>query len=150
MSDSGCPTCICKDDHCSPMTCDLSCKYGFQRDVVGCPLCACNRCPLQMCRMFCMFGFKKNSDGCDVCECEWAPVSEKIPCSGVSAQLVGRSIERCTLPLQRQPCLGARVCNPNLNLCEIVLSEDVNWFLYNFNVHCDHFKDPQYVQVFKK
>lgn len=90
----GCQTCQCEDvvipdqpevtvDGCSPMKCSLDCKYGFERDLSGCPLCSCNVCPLQQCRMFCMYGFKKNSDGCDLCECNWAPVSENIPCSDV-------------------------------------------------------------------
>ena len=87
----GCQTCQCEDDEahqiveagCSPMKCNLDCKYGFERDPSGCSLCSCNRCPLYTCRMFCMYGFKKNSDGCDICECDWTPVSEKIECSAV-------------------------------------------------------------------
>ena len=93
----GCQTCECEEEirtdndgepkfgDCSPMKCSLDCKYGFQRDLSGCPLCSCNVCPLQTCRMFCMYGFKKNSDGCDLCECDWAPVAENIPCSDVRA-----------------------------------------------------------------
>jgi hypothetical protein len=87
----GCSTCSCKDeepkqtidDGCSPMKCDLTCSYGYERDPSGCQLCSCNGCPLRSCRMFCMYGFKKNSDGCDLCECNWEPVSENIPCSEV-------------------------------------------------------------------
>lgn len=140
---SGCQTCQCEDivvpqqpdvnvDGCSPMKCNLDCKYGFERDLSGCPLCSCNVCPLQTCRMFCMYGFKKNSDGCDLCECNWAPVSENIPCS------------------DRVPCTGYRVCNANLRLCETVSADKVNWFVYNFDVRSDLFRDQDFILAFKR
>jgi len=87
----GCQTCDCIDepqqrteDKCLPLTCDLNCKYGVQRDESGCQICACNSCPPRQCRMFCTYGFRKNpEDGCDICECDWTPVAEKIQCDEV-------------------------------------------------------------------
>ena len=40
---AGCETCDCIDeprveDKCLPVTCELDCKYGFQRDAVGCQI----------------------------------------------------------------------------------------------------------------
>jgi hypothetical protein len=96
----GCPTCTCAEekvvpvvnvDGCAPMRCARNCKYGFESDLAGCPLCSCNKCPQQLCRMFCMYGFKKNADGCDVCECNWSPVAENIQCSEVSQLTMSNS-----------------------------------------------------------
>jgi len=74
---------------------------------------------------------KKNQDGCDVCECDWTPVSENIQCS------------------ERIPCTGNRVCNLNLQLCELVSANKVNWFLYDFEIKTDLFDDPQFINTFK-
>ncbi|CAF1422311.1 unnamed protein product [Adineta steineri] len=141
LDENNCPTCKCKDDdikniidkdNCLPMTkCDAVCKYGYERDLSGCELCSCNNCPLHTCRMFCMYGFKKNSDGCDVCECDWTPVSENLQCS------------------ERIPCTGNRVCNLNLNLCELVSADKVNWFIYDFDIDTKFFNDPKFVSLFK-
>lgn len=137
---SGCQTCSCEDDKnsrgpvidgCSPMQCDLNCKYGYERDQSGCQLCSCQRCP-PSCRMFCMYGFKKNTDGCDVCECDWSPVVERIACS------------------ERIPCKGNRVCNTNLQLCEKVSEDKVNWFVYKFSVQTDLFRDYDFAEAFKR
>jgi hypothetical protein len=138
-NENGCPTCTCKeddkkviiDDGCSPMVCNLDCKYGYERDPAGCQLCSCTRCPLHSCRMFCMYGFKKNSDGCDLCECDSTPISENIPCS------------------ERFPCSGNRVCNLNLNLCELVNPDKVNWFVYDFDIKTQLFEDAKFVTAFK-
>jgi hypothetical protein len=136
----GCPTCECEDEDdsgkvdnmCPTFTCDLACKHGYQTDEAGCKLCACNRCPLTMCRMYCMYGFRKSEeDGCEVCECDWTPVAEKIQCD------------------ERIPCPGTRVCNLNLRLCETVDPDRVNWFLYDFEVESDLFKDKKFIQTFK-
>jgi len=75
--------------------------------------------------------FEKNEDGCDICECDWTPVAEKIQCD------------------ERVPCPGMRVCNLNLRLCEIVNPDRVNYFLYDFEVQSEIFKDDRFVQTFK-
>jgi hypothetical protein len=136
---SGCSTCQCKveetdlikPDNCSPMKCNLNCPYGFETDPSGCSLCSCNRCPLRTCRIFCTYGFKKNSDGCDICECDLTPIAENIACS------------------ERIPCDGNRVCNLNLNLCELVSADKVNWFVYNFDIKTGLFNDKKFVNIFK-
>lgn len=135
---SGCPTCECidvpkqQDVQCEEIVCDAACKYGYQRDERGCQQCACNTCPMTRCRMFCMYGFRRNEDGCEVCECDWSPVVENIQCD------------------ERVPCEGARVCNSELQLCEIVSPDRVNWFLYDFEVDEGLFEDEKFVQIFKK
>jgi hypothetical protein len=136
---SGCQTCDCIDepqqrteDKCLPLTCDLNCKYGVQRDESGCQICACNSCPPRQCRMFCTYGFRKNpEDGCDICECDWTPVAEKIQCD------------------ERIPCPETRICNLNLRLCEKVNPDLINWFLYDFQVKNEIFKDEKFIQTFK-
>lgn len=135
---SGCPTCECAEEpkqqevQCEQTICDLNCKYGYQRDERGCEQCVCNSCPLTSCRMFCKYGFRRNQDGCEVCDCDWSPVAENIQCD------------------ERIPCEGARVCNLELQLCEIVSPDRVNWFLYDFEVDDGLFEDEKFVQIFKK
>jgi hypothetical protein len=97
---AGCETCDCIDeprveDKCLPVTCELDCKYGFQRDAVGCQICACNSCPIGQCKIFCMYGFKKNEDGCDICECDWTPVAKKIQCDEVRYWLIMHDDDSC-------------------------------------------------------
>jgi hypothetical protein len=134
---SGCDTCECldeqikTDDKCLPLTCDLTCKYDLQRDEFGCKLCSCNPCPVSRCRMYCMYGFRKNEDGCEICECDWTPVADKIQCD------------------ERIPCPDTRICNLNLKLCEAVDPDRVNWFVYDFEIESELFKDDRFIQAFK-
>jgi hypothetical protein len=77
-----------------------------------------------------MYGFRRNVDGCEICECDWTPIAEKIQCS------------------ERIPCKENRVCNLNLKMCELVPPEKVNWFVYDFEVQTELFRDPNFLNLF--
>jgi hypothetical protein len=38
----------------------------------------------------------------------------------------------------------------NLQLCEVVSADKVNWFLYDFELKTQLFQDPEFVKTFKR
>jgi len=141
--ENGCEYCACSDtpQECPQLKCQQTCTSGYRKDYSGCQTCECNdepkdivhpNCPpSSACRMYCTYGYQRDENGCEMCECDWTPVAEKIACS------------------ERTPCEGTRVCNLNLKLCESVDPVKVIWFLYDFEVQPELFKDHKFVQTFK-
>lgn len=66
---------------CPPVTCDLYCPYGYQKDEKGCEICRCvNRCEPVLCDLHCEYGFARDVNGCEICQCNKPPECAPAPC----------------------------------------------------------------------
>lgn len=84
---------VCDDQPtCQPVTCEIACEHGFQKDADGCEICACNppTCLPVTCEIACDHGFQKDAHGCEVCACNPPP---RTPTSGQCERSTG---DACT------------------------------------------------------
>ncbi|KAI0209676.1 Papilin [Lamellibrachia satsuma] len=99
----------CKPSSCSPVMCDLYCKYGFQLGEDGCPICKC----IQPCEgVKCKPGEK--------CVVRRRPCLKK-PCPPPGGVCVKVNKRVCRLPARRGPCFPPLMrwyYNNRRNVCQ--------------------------------
>ncbi|CAH1246674.1 KCP [Branchiostoma lanceolatum] len=123
-------------DTCEPLTCRMSCKYGYATDSQGCDICLCKKpvseCDkLDTCKMYCPYGYATDTEGCDICRCK-APVMQicktftcPLTCpNGLATDKFGCEICQCKTPIEECTPLDCTMECPyglatDMNGCDI-------------------------------
>jgi hypothetical protein len=92
---------------CDPVACDLFCEFGFQKDEMGCEICACN--PPPGCGCQADADCVKASPGCCSCNMGGAEVAVAAACLD--------QLEPCPLPPDQVACPAVYLCTDALAVC---------------------------------
>ncbi|MCY1007315.1 hypothetical protein OV079_17490 [Nannocystis pusilla] len=92
---------------CDPVACDLFCEFGFQKDEMGCEICACNPPPGCGCQVDadCV----KASPGCCSCNMGGSEVAVAAACLD--------QLEPCPLPPDQVACPAVYLCTDAQAVC---------------------------------
>ncbi|MCY1069449.1 hypothetical protein OV090_32210 [Nannocystis sp. RBIL2] len=92
---------------CDPVACDLFCEFGFQKDEMGCEICACN--PPPGCGCQADADCVKASPGCCSCNMGGSEVAVAAACLD--------QLEPCPLPPDQVACPAVYLCTDAQAVC---------------------------------